>query len=85
MADEVSQVVTPVAVVAVVDSKKPWKSKTMLVAAVLGVLAGLSNLFPWAKPVSDWINSHGMDITVGWSVLAMILRTVTKNAISLED
>lgn len=67
------------------DSKKPWESKTVIISVILGLCTALAALIPSLSGIAAWINSHGVEIGVGWSVLAVVLRSVTKNAISLRD
>lgn len=67
------------------DDKKPWASKTILVNAVLGVLVALVPLIPVLSGISNWINSHGIELGVGWAVLGMGLRLISKGAIVLRD
>ncbi len=69
----------------VVDDKIWWKSKTILISTVLGVLMAVSVAVPQAKVLYDWINTHGALIGGAWSVLAIVLRSVTKGAVVLKD
>jgi hypothetical protein len=67
------------------ETKKPWESRTLLVSALIGIATAISALVPQAQVVSDYINSHGTQIAIGWSLLATILRLVTKDKVSLRD
>lgn len=69
----------------VVPSKKPWESKTIVVAAVVGFITVVLPFFPGLSAYSDWINSNGVTISGIWMVLSVVLRFVTKGAVSLED
>ncbi len=67
------------------DVKKPWQSKTILLNAVLGLAAFVAIFIPGAESVKAFIDVHAVQIGLGWSVLNMILRAVTKDKISLGD
>lgn len=67
------------------EGKKPWQSKTIIVNAVLGLMAALAVFMPGASEVSAWIGAHGGEIAVGWSILNVLLRLITKDKISLVD
>lgn len=64
---------------------KPWQSKTVMVNAVLGVLAAVAVFVPAASGIQEFINSHGAEIGIGWSILNILLRAVTKNRLGLGD
>lgn len=65
--------------------KYPWESKTILLNAVLGVLAAVALLIPGASMVKDFVMAHAPEIGVAWSVLSVLLRVVTKDKIVLGD
>ncbi len=67
------------------DTKKPWQSKTVVINAILGVVAALSLFWPAAAGVPTWIQSHAEIIGAGWAILNVGLRLITKDAISLTD
>lgn len=67
------------------DVKKPWESKTILVNAIIGFCGALALFVPNAKFVSDFISSHGGEITMIWSILNIILRSISKDKIVLRD
>lgn len=67
------------------EGKKPWQSKTIVVNAVLGLMAALAVFMPGANDVASFINSHGGEIAVGWSILNVLLRLITKEKITLVD
>lgn len=67
------------------DTKKPWQSKTIIVNAILGVIASIALFVPGAHVVSDFITSHAAAIGVVWSVIAMALRLITKDKVVLTD
>lgn len=67
------------------ESKKPWQSKTLLINGILGILAFIGLFVPGAESVGLWINAHGAEIAMGWSVLNMGLRFITKDKIILID
>lgn len=61
-------------------SKKPWLSKTIW----LGVVTALS---PFVPGVSEWISNAAHIETIGmiWGALAVLLRFITKDKVSLGD
>lgn len=65
--------------------KKPWQSKTLVVNAVLGLVAAVALFVPGALVVKDFIVGHALEIGMGWSILNLALRAITKDAISLVD
>lgn len=67
------------------STKKPWQSKTVLFGAITAILGAVAVFVPGAKPISDFISAHASEIGMGWGVLAIILRAVTKDAIVLTD
>ncbi len=64
---------------------KPWQSKTVVINAVLGVLAAVAAFVPAASGVQAFISSHAAEIGVGWSILNIVLRAVTRNKIGLGE
>lgn len=67
------------------NTKKPWESKTILLNAILGILAALAAFFPAANVVTSFINAHMAQIGMVWGIVGMILRTITKDEIVLID
>lgn len=67
------------------DSKKPWQSKTMMLNGLMGLLAFVALFWSGASGVSEFLNGHGGEIAMVWSILNIILRAVTKDKISLGD
>lgn len=67
------------------ETKKPYLSKTIILNALLGVIAAVAAFVPAASVVSTFISAHAVEIGMGWSILNIILRAVTHNKISLED
>lgn len=67
------------------DSKKPWFSKTIVLNALMAVLGAVAVFWPNASYATTFLTAHAVEIGVVWSVLNVILRTVTKGAISLQD
>lgn len=65
--------------------KKPWQSKTMLVNGVLGALTFAGLFIPGMDGVKVFIDAHGAEIAMVWSLLNIALRTVTKEAIVLGE
>lgn len=58
---------------------KPYLSKTLWINLVI---AAGALFFP---PAVQVVQSHPTEIMVGWSMLNMVLRLVTKGSISLTD
>lgn len=76
----------PVTVAVVVPApKKPWESKTIVIASIGFILTAIVPFFPGLSEYQAWINSNGVFISGIWTVLTIFLRSVTKGAISLED
>jgi len=67
------------------EGKKPWQSKSILVNALCGVGLALSPFVPGLESVSQFVQGHAVEIGVGWSVLNVVLRLVTKEKITLVD
>lgn len=61
------------------ESKKPYHSKTLIVNAVVAVLA----LF--APGASEFISSHPGEVTIVFSLINMAIRLVTKDKISIGE
>lgn len=71
--------------VVVIENKKPWFSKTILIGSILGLVSALSPFVPFLLPVKDFINSHAIEISTLWGLLTVALRFISKGAISLQD
>ena len=69
----------------IMEPKKPWQSKTILVASILGLVSALSPFVPALEPVRVWIEQNGVLISSLWGVLAIALRAISKDAIQLKD
>lgn len=67
------------------ETKKPWQSKTMVVNGVMGVLSFALLFWPGAEGAQSWIGAHAAEIGMGWSLLGMALRMVTKDSVSLGE
>ncbi len=65
--------------------KKPWLSKTLWIGFASGIIGGCAYFFPGAVPIADWITANGGAITMGWGILAMGLRLISKDKIQLVD
>lgn len=63
----------------VVETKKPWLSKTLW----LNLIMAISALF--FPVVADFIKQHAELTLVFWSVINGVLRLVSKDKISLND
>lgn len=60
------------------DTKKPYLSKTLW----LNLIIAISAFFP---VVQHFITTHSEQVMIGFSLLNMGLRTVTKDKLSLGD
>jgi hypothetical protein len=65
------------------DSKKPWQSKTILLAALLGVTAVVHSL-GYMGGIDNALKEHQDLVLMGISGLGIVLRLVTKGKISIE-
>lgn len=65
--------------------KAPWKSKTMILNAVMGLLAFAALFWPGAEGIKVLIESHPEEIAMLWSILNVILRAITKDKIGLGE
>lgn len=66
-------------------SVKPWQSKTIWINALLGMFAALALFFPSVGGIGAWLAGNSAVIGIGWSLLNIGVRAVTKNAVSLVD
>lgn len=67
------------------ESKKPWTSRTIVINAVMGILASVALFVPQAKSAADFLTAHSEGVILAWSVLNIVLRTVTSGKVSLTD
>lgn len=67
------------------ETKSPLQSKTMVINGVFGLIAFIALFFPGAESVHAFIDSHAVQIGMGWSMLNLVLRAVTKDKISLVE
>jgi hypothetical protein len=65
--------------------KKPWLSKTIIINTILGVSIALSAFVPALASVKSFIENNALAIGAGWSVLGVILRTVSHEKIVLGE
>ena len=65
--------------------KKPWQSKTIFINGVLGLVSFAAMFFERASSVSEFIAAHPSEIGMGWAILNIILRAVTKERLSLSE
>ena len=66
-------------------TKSPLQSKTMVVNGVMGLCAFIALFWPGAEGLKQFIDAHASEIAMFWSVLNIVLRTVTKDKIALGD
>lgn len=70
---------------AFITIKKPWESKTVWINFVIALTGAVSLFAPGASVISDWIKAHGDTLAVFWGLLNIVIRSVTKDHISLVD
>jgi len=61
------------------STKKPWQSKTILVNFVV---AASALFYP---PVAQWISANPVEVASLFSILNIVLRLVSKNAIGISE
>ena len=61
------------------ESKKPYQSKTLIVNALVAVLALV------APGASEFISAHPGEVAVAFSMINMALRLISKDKISLSE
>jgi len=61
------------------DTKKPWQSKTLLLNAIVALLA----IFHPAS--AEFIAGHPGEVAISFSILNMLLRLISKDKISLSE
>lgn len=59
------------------DPKKPWLSKTLWINAIVAVAA---IAYP---PAAAYISAHPESVAIGFSIVNIVLRFVTKSEISI--
>jgi hypothetical protein len=67
------------------EAKKPWQSKTLVLNGLMGLLSFVFLFHPVGEHYQAVIQNHLGEIGMAWSVLNMVLRTVTKDKISLSE
>lgn len=67
------------------ETKKPWQSRTLVLNALMGVIAAVALFVPGASVVSDFLKGHEGEAVMVWSLLNVVLRAVTKDKIALVD
>lgn len=67
------------------ESKKPWESKTVWLNFVGGMIGALVLFFPHVQMIQEWITGNLPIISMVWGVLGIIIRAVTKGAITLQE
>jgi len=65
--------------------KKLFKSKTFWFSFLTGLVIALLPLFPVLTPVKDWMAGNSAVVGTVWTVLALIIRILTKDKITLVD
>lgn len=64
------------------DSKKWYLSKTIWFGIISGIAAALVPAIPGA---ATFVSSNISYLGIGWSVIAIVVRVVTKGSIVLVD
>lgn len=67
------------------ETKKPYQSKTILINAALGLISVVAMFIPGAASLAEFIKAHSIEIGIGFSLLNVILRAVTKEKISIGE
>lgn len=67
------------------QTKKPWQSKTLVVNAVMGLMAFVALFWPGAEGIRQFIDTNAEGIAMVWAVLNMALRFITKEKLSLSE
>ena len=67
------------------DNKKPWQSRTLVVNAILGIIAAVALFIPGASAAHAFMSEHAAEIGMVWSILNIVLRAITKDKVSLVD
>lgn len=67
------------------EAKKPWYSKTMWINGILGLAAAAAIFLPAASQVKVFFDAYAAQIAMGWSVLNMVLRAISKDKIQLGE
>lgn len=68
------------------QTQKPWYlSKTVLVNMIGGLCVALSAAIPALASVNAFLVANASMIAMGWSVLNVALRFITKDKISLGE
>lgn len=68
-----------------VASKSPFTSKTVWLSAIGGIVSAVAAFFPQANVVSNFIAANLPVIGMVWSILALIVRAITKDKIKLSE
>lgn len=66
-------------------TKKPWTSKTVIINAIMGLIATVSIFFPAASGIGEFITNHATTIGVIWSVINVAVRFITHDKVQLTD
>jgi hypothetical protein len=67
------------------DTKVAWLSKTMWLNLIGGLAAAVSAFWPQANALTVFISTNLPMIGMGWGILGMIIRAITKDKIVLSD
>lgn len=66
-------------------TKAPWQSRTMVLNGLMGLIMFVSLFWAGAVNVKAFIDAHGVEIGMFWSIANLILRAITKDKIGLVD
>ena len=67
------------------ENKKPWQSKTLVLNALMGLVACVALFVPAASVVSSFLSANAPLVGAVWAMLNIVLRAVTKDKISLGE
>lgn len=65
--------------------KKLLASKTFWFNFLTAAVAAVAMLVPGAKVVGDFLSAHVAEIGMVWGLVGVVLRLVTKNAVTLVE
>lgn len=68
-----------------VQTKEPYKSKTIIINSILGLSMALTPFIPQLAVVKTFIETNAVLLGTVWSVLNIVLRAISKDKIVLTD
>lgn len=64
-----------------VESKPFWKSKMVMMNLLMGLAMMIS---VWNPPIAEFIKTYFAEMGMGWSLLNMALRFITKEEVTIS-